>query len=86
MKKRWWSGYVEEHPFNVWDVEVTEWVWHGIVLARKVFYKKCYGIDSRTEKPHMKWRFAAAPDLSESNECPAGCLRISGLRHGEREI
>ena len=77
---------MEEHPFNMWDVEVTEWVWYGIVLARKIFFKKCYGIDQWTAKQRVEWRVGAATDLSESNDCPAGCLRISGLRHGEREI
>jgi hypothetical protein len=74
---------VEEHPFNIWDVEVTEWVWCGIVLVRRLFFKTCTGMDSQTAKPHVEWRFGSCCDLVENTERPAGCLRVSGLSEVE---
>ena len=85
INKITWYGTVEEFPMNMWDVEVTDWVIGKLVLLRKVFYKTCYGMDSRMAKPHNEWSRSGAGIVERGTwGCPKGCLWVSGQR--EKQI
>ena len=75
--KRTWSGHVEEWPFNLWEVRVTDWMIGKVILLRKVFYRVCHGMDRNVVGPHVKWRLTSG-DVQEDTSCPRGCLFVSG--------
>lgn len=66
---------------NMWEVEVTDWLFGKLVFLRNIFYKTCHGMDSRTAKPHNEWCLVNA-GVNERGTwgCPKGCLWVDERR------
>lgn len=82
MRKVQYISMIEEWPINLWDVVVTEWLIGKLVLYRKICYRTCKGMDSRTVKPYTTWFLTGGRTgkLEESKgwkDIPEGCMWVS---------